>query len=354
MKVLDVISEAGWNPIGAGMRWLGKGAVIEEIAKGWVKEIKLYKREFGEVPSLDDLKNFAPADALTLEKAVARDPLIQEKAYKEAIKIYNKEVRTAGINLAKKGISLGMRKLGNGAVWLTAFVKWGARASLVWNCKSAWDNYNNQLNLALDDLGTGAMNGEQFKKFHDRILIEFYGEAAASIGASVLAIGLPKFIGLFSPIASNGFTVFFGNLIKTAVAYGTQEEVVKVLASNEGAAALAYWLTAEGVVDENNKVIEPPSEIGTFIEGQFAKRDWVKQKALDAANKRKLGDKIPPSVRPKTPAAPAAAAPASGGGSVAPSDEEEAPVSGRNGPAQAAQKASGTVIDWSELSKEGK
>lgn len=348
MKVLDVISEAG-NPISWGLKWLSSKAVIEEIAKGWVKEIKLYKKEFGVNPKLDDLMDFAPAEKLTAEKAIARDPAVQEQAYKAAMDIVAKEERAAGLNLAKRGVTLGMKKLGKGALWLSSFLKWGARASLVWGCADAWKEYNSKLNGALDDLGKGGMNGEQFKQFHDRILIEFYGQAAASIGASVVAMGLPKFIATYAGISSGPITAFFGNLVKAATAYGTEKYVLDYLASEDGASSLAYWLTAEGVVDDAGNQIEEPSELGKFIEGLAAKTEYFKKKALEAANKRKLGDKIPPKVLP-TPAEQKQKTPAPSAAPAAANDDEqedEPPVSGGapQRPAQGAQPA-GTSSVW--------
>lgn len=362
MKVLDIINE-GWKdkifaPIG---KRIAAKVVIEEIAKGWAKEMKLYYQTYGKTPTLDELKRFVPAEKLTAEKAIAKSDEVQQAAYDQAVKMFKSEQLARTVEFAKKGVAIGLRKLGKTGIWISAFMKWGARAALVWNCKSAWDNYDNELQGALDDLGSGKMSGEEFKKFHDRILLIFWGEAVAAIGATILALGLPKVIANFSGIGSGPTRTFFGNLIKTATALGTSEYVVKWLASDEGAKLLALYLTSQGVVDDNGQIIEPPNEIGSFFEGWFSKTEHFKKKALEVAEKKGMGDKIPPSVRPKaaTQPAPAGAAPAA---STAPaatdSDEPEPPVSGRaeGRPQQGAQaqKPAGTVIDWSELSKEGK
>lgn len=333
MKVLDVIDEGIFGGF-------ARKAVAEEIAKGWVKELRLYKREYGEIPKLDDLVGFAPADKLTVEKAIARDPKVQQDAYNQAVEIIKKEER----ELAKRGIIAGARKLGTAALWISSFVKWGSRAWMAYNLTSAWKNYNAELKEALNDLEAGTITAKQFNTFHNRILIVFYGEAAAAIGAAVLAMGLPKFaMGLPSgPIGQ-----FFQNLIKTAAALGTTEYVVKWLASKEGASELAYWLTAQGVVDDTGAEIETPSVIGTAIEGLALGPGRIgehfKAKALEAAKTRKLDDKIPPSLRPKpSPAAtPATSAPAANANQA--DGEDEPPVSGRT--QQGAQQV-GTSSEW--------
>ena len=343
MKVLDIISE------GIGSYFVKK-AVVEQIAKGWVKEIRLYKQEFGAIPKLDELLDFAPAEKLTKEKALARDPDVQGKAYKEAVTKFKAEERSHLWKMGKEGLAVAAKKLGNGGSWIAWIVKWGSTVFPVVGAVEPWNAYNDKVEYALEMLAKGPEGGgwtpEQFKTYHDRIQLVFYAEAGLSIATAVGSVGLASWIG---KIPLDGAVRFFGSITSTLNTVGMNYLQNKIQ-SPEGGKMMAYYLTAQGMKADG--IEKPPSDFGKGLEQfltLYAAEDYFKKLALEAAEKGKQGDKIPPKLRPKEPAKPnnepagsAPAAPAAANDH----DEEEAPVSGRNNrPAQAAQPA-GTSSEW--------
>jgi len=356
MKVLDVISE------GITSRYIAK-EVVDQIAKSWLKEIKLYKQEFGVIPKLDELIDFAPAEKLTKEKAIARDPEIQQKAYKEAIRLFKEQERAKGLQSIDKSLSKAGLKLAEMAGWFAWFLKWGSRLAMVYELGAAWRTYEEQLQLALEDLSSGAIDGPQFKTLHDRILIQFYTAAGATIAVAgigglaraglkgaeiVAALKNGRFIR--DIIAVNPADKFFTNLTKSIAPAGVVA-LAELLDSDWGRQQMVYYLTAEGMEEGGVKL--SPTWSGTIIEKVLANTEHFKKKALEAASKGGSADKIPPSVRPKekqqpNDAQPPAASNAPAAGSQASDDhEEEPPVSGGTPtrPNQGAQ-AAGTSSDW--------
>jgi hypothetical protein len=340
MKVLDIISEG----IGS---YFAKKAVVEQIAKGWVKEIRLYKQEFGSIPKLDELIDFAPAEKLTKEKAIARDPDVQSKAYKEAVAKFKAEERSNLWKLGKEGLAVAAKKLGNGGSWVAWIVKWGSTVFPVVGAVEPWNAYNDKVEYALEMLAKGPENGgwtpEQFKTYHDRIQLVFFAEAGVSIATAIGSVGLASWIG---KIPLDGAVRFLGSITSTLGTVGMNALQNKIQ-SPEGGRMMAYYLTAQGMKADG--IEKPPSDFGKGLEQfltLYAAEDKFKQWALEAAEKGKQGDKIPPKLRPKDSDKPAATSASSA--PTAPGDhEEEPPVSGGapNRPSQGAQPA-GTSSEW--------
>lgn len=350
MKVLDVISE------GLGSYFVKK-AVIEQIAKGWVKEIKLYKQEFGVIPKLDDLMDFASAEKLTAEKAIARDPKVQAEAYKDAVKLFKEAERANLWKLAGDGIKIVSKKFGTLGSWLTWMAKWGAATWAVVGSIKPYQEYKDKQDYAVSMLAKGPENGgwtpEQFSTYHDRIYIVFMAQEGEAILTAIAAGGLAAWIGR---IPMFGAREPLRHIISTLGSVAMIKLQDNIISSPENGKRLAYYLTASGMKDDS--IAMPNDMIGQVVENSllFLAEPWFKKLAFDAAKAAKQGDKIPPNLRPKDDNAtdtPALAAPATAPAAANNQDETEPPVSGRT--QQGAQPApAGTVIDWSELSKEGK
>lgn len=322
MKVLDIISEGIFGGY-------ARKAVAEQIAKGWVKEIKLYKQEFGSIPKLDELMDIAPAEKLTAEKAHARDPRVQKAAYNEAVSLVKAEER----ELIKRGVGIAAGKAGNALLWLSWFAKWGTVVWGAFGTLTHWNEYKSRQAYAVKMLEKEQLTPEQFKTYHDRIFIAFVAQEAATIAAVIAAGGVAKFVQML-PL---GNTVkFFNNLM---VGWGAGEllNFTKQLSTPESAAKIVYLLTAQGMVKDGVEL--PPDSFGSAVENAltlYVAEDYFKKLALDAAKTGGQGDKIPPNLRPsgEKPAGTPAASPSAGSSSAAPStaandqDEEEPPVSG--------------------------
>lgn len=361
MKVLDIITEGKFSWLGtAGERLIAK-EVVDAMAARWADAIISFKQANGKMPTFNEIMIKYPPDKMTTEKALANNPEIQKEAWEQALKEVNKKFTGKGLEAIDQLISkVGLKIAGLGG-WLAWFAKWGARLAMVYELDSAWVTYEKQLKLALEDLNSGDINGEQFKTLHDRILIQFYAAATPVI----FAAGVGGFfrVGMKSAeiyrsfkhgrfirdiIAVNPGDKLFSNFAKTLAPAGVVA-LAEFLNTDWARTHMVYYLTAEGMKEGNVRL--DPTFSGTTIEKIVADSEKFKREALAAAKRGNAEEKIPPSVRPKAaepdnkPAAPAsssAAAPADND-----QDEAEPPVSGGlpQRPQQGAQPA-GTSSEW--------
>lgn len=366
MKVLDIITEGKFSWLGTAGERLIAQEVVDAIAAKWVNAIIAFKQTNGKMPTFNEIITKYPPEKMTTEKALANNPEIQKEAWEKATSDVNKKFTSKGLESLDKAISKAGLKLAGMAGWLGWFVKWATRFAMVYELDRAWNTYEEQLQMALEDLNTGAINGEQFKTLHDRILIQFYAAAAPVVAAAGIG-GLVR-LGLKSKdvyeafkkgrfirdiLAVNPAEKLFTNLSKSIAPAGVIA-LSQFLDSDWGRQQMVYYLTAEGMREGN--VQKNPSWTGTLIEKILADTEAFKEKALAAAKQGGQADKIPPSVRPKEQpkdTAPASTAPAAAPATPSAAndqDEEEPPVSGGTPqrPNQGAQPANPNRIssEW--------
>jgi hypothetical protein len=343
MKVFDIVSE---GIFGKGAGKLLAQEVVDTIAKGWAKEIKLYKREFGEIPAFKDLTDIVPAESLTVEKAIARDPANQQAAYREALRLHKEFEKAQTKQLSAAARQRIIKKIDKGGVTFSNFLRAVSSVALAFEVTAAYRTYNQQLDDALVKLDLGPERGgyspEDFKLVHDRILIQFYAQAVASIVLGGLSAKT-----FYDKIrAAAPAEKFLSNLITSAhtAAYAG---ILAFLDSDTGQKELLFYLTAEGMELPDGTYSEP-GIIGGAIEKWIingAAKEHFKAEVLAAAQKKGKGDKIPPSMRPAPAAQPAQPAPAQ----QSAGNEPAAPVSGGlpSRPQQSGQAAPvGTSSEW--------
>lgn len=335
MQVLDIINE------GPGS-WLVGTAIAKEIAAKWARDIRIYQKEFKKIPTLDELKEFAPAEKYTTQ-ADAITPGVEKSAYKQALDI----IKADKNKLMMQGLEIIKDKLVNGASWFVYAINGLGVLATALGAGHAYSEYERKLNIGLKQLESGAFTGEQFKTWHDRIFIVMIGQMAIAIGSMASAGG---FMAVISKMPAGHAASFFRNVFST-IPTGIIMAVESELLTNENVTKrIAQYMTAQGYYDSVTGEKEDPSLFGQGIEALFTQvapfENWFKSMAFNAAKKAKMGEKIPPSVLPKEKQ-PNSAAPAPAASNN--QSEPDAPVSGGipNRPAQAAQPArSGAGEDW--------